>query len=328
MSSLLLPVLLFAAAKEPPAGPPRESPPEYGHGLTREQAAAGWLALYDGSTDFGWTGATVKDGVLTGGVTTTHFGPCEVRMEVAHGGTVQVGDQSRKAEAGSVSITLEPTKAGPVRLADGLAVRKLAVLPTGLADKFTGKDLTGWKVLHHPRLPEDKRAKWTVADGAVRAVGGPGALELQEQFADFVLRVEVRAKAKMANGGVFVRTDPGSFMNGYEAQVYNGCYDGDPGKPARYSTGAIDDRQLARRLVSRDGEWFTMTVIATGPHLATWVNGYQTTDWTDTRPKDPNPRKGLRLEAGTVQLQAHDPETDVEFRRLRVVELGATEPKK
>jgi hypothetical protein len=180
--------------------------------------------------------------------------------------------------------------------------------------------MTGWTTLHHPRIAEDKRPKWSVSDGVVRAVGGPGAIELQERFADFVLQIEART-AKMANGGVFVRADPGSFMNGYEAQVYNGCYDGDPAKPCRYSTGAIDDRQLARRLVSRDREWFTMTVVANGPHLATWVNGYQMTDWTDTRPKDSNPRKGLRLEAGTIQLQAHDPETDVEFRNVRIVEI-------
>ena len=56
-------------------------------------------------------------------------------------------------------------------------------------------------------------------------------------------------------------------MNGYEAQVFNACYDGDPAKPARWSTGAIDDRQMARRLVSRDGQTFTMTVIADGPNL-------------------------------------------------------------
>ena len=92
-------------------------------------------------------------------------------------------------------------------------------------------------------------------------------------------------------------------------------------QPAQYSTGAIDDRQLARRLVSRDLEPFTMTVIAIGPHIATWVNGYQTADWTDTRDKHENPREGLRLEAGTIQLQAHDPQTDLEFRRISIAEI-------
>ena len=78
-------------------------------------------------------------------------------------------------------------------------------------------------------------------------------------------------------------------MNGYEAQVFNACYDHDPAQPARYSSGGIDDRQLARRLVSRDKVPFIMTIIAMGPHLATWVNGYQMTDWTDTRPMKEKP---------------------------------------
>jgi hypothetical protein len=112
---------------------------------------------------------------------------------------------------------------------------------------------------------------------------------------------------------------------GYEAQIYNRCEENDPARPARYSTGAIDDRQLARRLVSRDDETFTMTVVAHGPHIATWVNGYPMTDWTDRRAPHENPRQGLRLAPGTLQLQAHDPATDVAFRRIRVGELQPAE---
>jgi hypothetical protein len=119
---------------------------------------------------------------------------------------------------------------------------------------------------------------------------------------------------------VFVRSIPGDFMNGYEIQVYHRAMDGDPARPARYSTGAIDDRQMARRLVSRDGEIAAMTIIAQGPHLATWVNGVQLTDWTDTREAHDNPRQGLRTAAGAIQLQAHDPGTAVEFSRIRIAE--------
>jgi hypothetical protein len=64
-----------------------------------------------------------------------------------------------------------------------------------------------------------------------------------------------------------------------------------------------------------------MTVLADGPHLATWVNGYPVADWTDTRKPDANPRKGLRTEAGTLIIQGHDPTTNLSFRNLRVQEL-------
>ena len=105
-------------------------------------------------------------------------------------------------------------------------------------------------------------------------------------------------------------------MNGYEAQLHNKCLDNDPSRPSRYCTGGIDDRQDARRLVSRDFEPYRITVIATGPHIVTWVNGYQVTDWSDERAPHDNPRQGQRLTAGTIQLQAHDPATDYEVRQI------------
>ncbi len=73
--------------------------------------------------------------------------------------------------------------------------------------------------------------------------------------------------------------------------------------------------------MANDHEWFGVTVHANGPHIATWVNGEQVADWTDTRQPDPNPRRGLRLEPGTFCIQAHDPTTDLLFRNIRVVEL-------
>jgi hypothetical protein len=44
-------------------------------------------------------------------------------------------------------------------------------------------------------------------------------------------------------------------------------------------------------------------------------------DWIDTRDQDENPRKGLRLKPGTIQLQAHDRETDLEFHSVFLAEL-------
>jgi hypothetical protein len=51
------------------------------------------------------------------------------------------------------------------------------------------------------------------------------------------------------------------------------------------------------------------------------VNGYQVTDWTDTRPENENPRNGLRVGPGHLSIQGHDPTTDLSFRNLRVAEL-------
>ena len=316
-----IPILLsltVLAPSKPKFTSPKSASPEYGFGLTQKEAKSGWISLFDGKTAFGWSGAKTAGDRLIGGTTTTDFGDYELKADVATGGTITLGSRSIKVKSGPLQRRVVGHGRGPIRLGNNVAIRKLVIRPLGLKSVFNGKDLSGWKVLHHPRRHKRAQAKWSVVNSAIRAVGGPGALELQQRFGDLVLQIDVRTIATLANGGIFFRCIPGDFMNGYEAQVFNACYDNDPSKPARYSTGGIDDRQLARRLVSRDDKTFTMTVIAVGPHIATWVNGYQLTDWTDTRKQHDNPRQGLRTKPGTIQLQAHDPKTDVEFSNIRI----------
>ncbi len=91
-----------------------------------------------------------------------------------------------------------------------------------------------------------------------------------------------------------------------------------------YGTGAIYRRMPARKAVAKDGEWFTMTVVAQGNHIATWVNGQQVVDWTDNRPLNDNARNGCRLEKGPISIQGHDPTTDLAFRNIRIADLTPT----
>ena len=320
----MMPLLLALFAADPQSLPftsPASPQPEYGHALTADESRDGWIALFDGETTFGWTDAVVEKSVISRGQSTSPFGSCEIKGEATADGQITIGDQMLKLPAGRFRQLVKVATAGPIKLGEGLALKSLAIKPSGLKDVFNRRDLTGWTILKHPRLPDDRQAKWSIEDGALHAVGGPGAVELDGKYGDLILQVEARMRKKLVNGGVFFRSIPGDFMNGYEAQLFNGCYENDPARPARYSTGAIDDRQLARRLVSRDEVPLVMTVIASGPHIATWVNGYQTVDWTDTRDKHDNPRQGLRLEPGTIQLQAHDAETDIEFRRVAIGEI-------
>lgn len=197
-----------------------------------------------------------------------------------------------------------------------IAFRKISLLPLGLKPLFNGRDLEGWD----NSLAEASRSSVTSA-GELRLQGGRGQLESAGRFADFVLRLDCRTGASGLNSGIFFRSIPGQVMNGYESQIHNAMLDDNPEKPADFGTGAIFRRQEARRIVARDEEWFTKTLIATGPHFATWVNGYQVCDWTDTRPPHENPRNGLRLDSGTLILQGHDPGTDIYFRNLQAAEL-------
>ncbi|MDA1248854.1 MAG: DUF1080 domain-containing protein [Planctomycetota bacterium] len=296
-------------------------PAEFGHGLSKEDAAAGWISLFDGQTTHGWTGASVKDGLLSGGRTNSQFQAFEVRAKSKTRDLLRIGkvffpvdgDFTAKIEAGS--------KAAPqaISLGSKLQIEQLAVRPIQMKPIYDGSDISAWKAINREGIPDERRPKWSVSEGVIRAVGGPGCLEYQGgEFGDFVLQLDVRTRVRHANGGVFFRAIRGDFMNGYEAQLFNRSENGDPSRPAQWSTGGIDDRQNARRMVSRDGEFFRMTIIANGPHIATWVNGHQQVDWTDTRELDDNARKGRREKPGAIQLQAHDPDTDVEFRRISI----------
>jgi hypothetical protein len=146
-------------------------------------------------------------------------------------------------------------------------------------------------------------------------------LESAGQFADFVLQLDVLCGGKQLNSGIFFRSIPGEFWQGYESQIHNGYKNGDRTQPVDFGTGGIYRRQPARKVVADDGAWFHKTLVATGPHVAVWVNGYPVSDWTDTRAKHDNPRQGLRLEKGTLSIQGHDPTTNLSFRKLRAAEL-------
>lgn len=318
LALVLLSTVVGAAADEtlPPA--------EYGHRLSQEEALAGWISLFDGQSDFGWNNADVQDGLLSAGVTTSRFGNYELRAKVERGGQLVLAGKKSVVDQGALSIVHEG-RPGPIELSGRLAVRSLAIRPLKLEPIFNGNDLSGWQRVDRAGAPPARRTDWRLEKGSLFATGGPGALEHQGLYGDLVLQITVRTLAPHTNGGLFFRSQPGLFMMGYEAQLHNRCEEGDPGKPSHYSTGAIDDRQMARRLVSRDGEPFLMTVVADGPHIATWVNGYQMTDWTDDRPPRENPREGLRTEPGTIQLQAHDPETVIEFQEIAVAALEERE---
>ena len=97
---------------------------------------------------------------------------------------------------------------------------------------------------------------------------------------------------------------------------------GDRARPEDCGTGGIFRRVNARRVVADEGQWFRKVIVVCGGQVSVWVNGYQVTDWSDQRPPNENPRRGRRLAAGTIMLQAHDPGTQVEFKNLRIVELS------
>jgi hypothetical protein len=193
--------------------------------------------------------------------------------------------------------------------------RNIKLRPLGMKSLFSGKDLAGWTA------PKGSKSVCAVtSEGWLNIKNGWGSLETTDKYGDFVAQWEAITNGKNLNSGVFFRCIPGQIMNGYECQIHNGFKNGDRTQPVDAGTGAIYRRAKARRVVSNDFEWFHQTLVATGKHMACWVNGYLVSDWTDDRKDDDNPRNGCRTEPGTLQLQGHDATTDLSFRNFRATE--------
>ena len=194
--------------------------------------------------------------------------------------------------------------------------RRVDLKPLETKSLFNGKDLDGWKT--YP----DMESEFSVVDQLLHVKGGRGQLETNESYADFILQLDCRTNAERLNSGIFFRCIPSEIMNGYESQIHNGFENDDRTKPEDCGTGGIFRRQNARRVVANDKEWFSKTIVAEGAHFCVWVNGIQVSDFTDKRPPNVNPRKGLRREAGTIMIQGHDPTTDIDFRNFRIREMS------
>ena len=298
------PVVVDEAAAYPSQEPGTKPPVLTGFSqLTKEQLDEGWVQAFDGVSSYGWSikegeGKIVvysRDNVnFLGGEETD--GPEKVFKHnftnLMYNGKDFVGLKgwatTLKNTSDDFSIRVKPNDLQPLAEADWKAA--------------SGKC----------------EAKW--ADGVLELTGGSGMVETAKEYGDFVLQLEYFTE-KGINSGVFFRCIPGENMNGYECQIFNSPPDGDYEKFIGTDTGGLFRRQVGRNVGAKDGEWNYMTVAAKGEKFATWVNGIQTTDWTDDRAEHDNPRNGKRLKPGTIQLQGHDPTTKIQFRNFRIAEI-------
>jgi len=238
------------------------------------------------------------------------------RFVVVHNGEKVLDARDPKHAVGVIGLQYNQGKK--------IEFRNIKLRPLGLAPIFNGKDLTGWAKVNEP---EGKRPppEWTVRDAAIHVEKGPGQIETEAAWDDFVFQLDIRANAQSPthhpNSGVFFRADKGRHWSGYESQIRNEYKEGDRSAPVDFGTGGIYFHQAARRVVPNDNEYFTKTIVAQGRHLSTWVNGIQISNFHDKREEGPDPRKQARLTAGPVSLQAHDPTTNLDFRNLRIAAL-------
>ena len=353
--------------------------------LSKEEASAGWINLFDGETTFGWAASGDAQWKVDGGAivceagsggslaTTSEFADFKfsakvrVSAEDMMGIAVRADLDGHPSETGSpLLIVREPKEGGKdwhtVEIEangailsakiDGkdaemkgtrgrgriavfyyghgdrspkplgwdyrikLEVAEAKLQPLNLKPIFNGKDLTGWNV-----IPEHKSV-FSVVDGALNIKNGNGQIETAELFKDFALQLDIFSNGDHLNSGVFYRGPVGVFWKGYESQVRNEWKDNDRTKPNDFGTGGNYGNQPARKVVSSDREWFKKTVVVTGNHASVWINGYQTSDFTDNRPVQPEKdgKNGFVPGPGTIHLQGHDPTTDLSFKNIAALE--------
>jgi len=311
----LKPVVVNEAAAYPSQEPGTKPPILTGFAtLTKEQLDEGWVQLFDGVSTYGWE-VTEGEGTIT----------------VMTDGTKNylVLDKQDKEKTiilhrGS-EITLEYKSDGKhpdfstihfETFLDAQAPRYTSMNELrGVLCPMEIQPLTesDWK----PAAGKSE-AKWS--DGILELTGGLGMVETVKEYGDFILQLEYFTE-KGVNSGVFFRCIQGEMMNGYEVQIFNSPPDEDYKKFIGTDTGGIFRRQVGRNVGPKDGEWNYLTIAVRGADVATWVNGIQVTDWTDTQEEHENPRNGLRLQPGTIQLQGHDADTKILFRNFRIVEI-------
>jgi hypothetical protein len=132
---------------------------------------------------------------------------------------------------------------------------------------FNGVDLTGWK------CNNGKPIATPVEQGSLVPYKSGGYIIMHEkQFADFVLKCDVRWEDPRCNSGIFFRVeDPKNPVHtGFEVQVMSGD------KVGKHQFGAIYDLAATSKNAGNEtGQWNTVEIRCLGPKISVKVNGEQ-----------------------------------------------------
>ena len=212
----------------------------------------------------------------------------------------------------SDSVDLRPERIGLQHNSGRIEFRSVRLRPLGL-NSLLDKSLSKWK--KYPKMPGDFTA---TKEQWMHVKGGRAQIETKDSYDDFVMLAEYKLPKADMNSGIFFRCIPGDEMMGYECQLSNEISDGNALAPADCGTGGIFRRQDARVVAGDVDQWATVVLVAHRESIAAWVNGLQVSNWFDDRDSHDNPRKGLRLQAGTIMIQGHDPGTDAMLKQIAI----------
>lgn len=175
----------------------------------------------------------------------------------------------------------------------------------GWKSMFNGKNIDGWTVRG--------KAEWKVEKGVLIGQGANGHIYASPELTDLEVKGTFRItdQGGGSNSGLYFRSNPPAdnpdgYPRGYEAQI---CHNQDaytgwlwkPGKPTGKAT----------KMITKDGEWFTMRVRAVGPEINIWINDELVMTYEDEEYKK-----------GYFAIQCHNPGMMIEAKDLFYKDLS------
>ncbi len=176
----------------------------------------------------------------------------------------------------------------------------------GWTSLLRGDSLEGWEAYDQNRKQKDLSTNWVVRGGILRSAGELSHLYTPRgDYKNFRYRVELKINDG-GNSGLYFRAAKGAgFPKGYEAQVNSTHTD-----PVR--TGSLYNMVLIKRRLVPPDTWFTQEVEAVGNHITVSVGGEVLYEFVDTN---------NTYTQGYFAFQQHDPKSQVQIRRIEVMEL-------
>ncbi|MFO1501327.1 MAG: DUF1080 domain-containing protein [Verrucomicrobiota bacterium] len=184
----------------------------------------------------------------------------------------------------------------------------------GFVSIFDGKSFDGWKTAkEHPTT-------WKIEHGAFVArgerchlfyVGDP------KPFKNFELKVDVMTKPN-SNGGIYFHTkyqENDWPKYGFECQVNVSHSDWK-------KTGSLYDVVNVPSSPAKDNEWWTQHIIVNGRKVTVKINDQVLLEYTQPVGAQPGKDFTRVLDEGTFALQAHDPNSVVQYKNIRVKRLA------
>jgi hypothetical protein len=210
-----------------------------------------------------------------------------------------------------------------------LDLRNIYLKPLNVNSVFNGTDLSGWKSV--PFAPKagngvghslarmfgggnakPHTANWSVHNGAIHGEKGPGSLETNNSYDDFVLQLSAGAEVedrrkKDAFPAVYLRNDAGSTTTGYPFGIGN-------------KSGQIEKLAQPRKPITTQNS-MAETIVAGGHVFGIYINGVLETLYTDTRPEGSTTKVGAKIKAGTVSIDMPDDIQSIDVHSVAVESL-------